>query len=146
MICTRVWHEKTTIREIPVNPNNCSDSQWMLLWYRQNPNADSVIVRFCRSSWPFSKTHSLCRVWYLSLCSWVALIFWGPLSLLCVAFLSWPLLLDWKFHLNSMSKGIWTLPGKYHMNGLILEASPIPSHHLLLFSTTFLFIFAELWD
>lgn len=94
------WKKKST-KKIPVNPNNCSGSWWVLLWYRQNPNADSMIIRSCRSSWPFSKTHSLCHVWYLSLCSSVALIFWGVLSLLCASFLSQPLLLDWRFHLNS---------------------------------------------
>lgn len=101
----------------------------------------TLIIRFCGSSWPFSKTRSLIGVWKPSWCSCIALFFWGPFC--CFPLTASAVVLG--VSSNCISKGIWTLPGKYHVNGHVLESSPILSHHLL-FSTTFLITFAELWD
>lgn len=51
----------------PTNKENPCKAKQLLwfLWCRQTPSADSgIIIRCCRSSWPFSPTHSLCCVWY----------------------------------------------------------------------------------
>lgn len=53
-------------KKITVRPSNCCGSWRAFLWCRETPSAASgIIIRFCRSSWPFSPAHSLCCVWYI---------------------------------------------------------------------------------